>query len=367
MVGGDIIHKTRGTLEPQIYPTAKIIRDLATSGGFGGQGTGIGTGIFVDDAMPFLYEKERYSQSGDDIVDALITSGDINAVSAAATATVSAAGTVSGLTITDAGSGYSGTVDIGIQAPENVFVGIGSTATATATISNGQVTSPLIVNPGLGYTYTKPPEVIISLPPFKTEKITTIENVEGFTGIITGIAATTTSGQLGVKFFFRAVKPNNNGLLVNETVTKLKPGYPILVTETSVGTGVTSVYGHNNSVVAIGTQFLDNIYVVRTFDNPSSSDGEIVCDVKNNSFLTGIGSTGFYNGVAGLTTSLGFINWGRIYGANVERSSNPISIGVTGLTVDVGLTTFPTIQRKNYQVNSVRGVRSSGSIRAFGL
>ena len=68
-----------------------------------------------------------------------------------------------------------------------------------------------------------------------------------------------------------------------------------------------------------------------------------------------------------MTTSLGLINWGRIYGVNVERSSNPISIGVTGLTVDVGLTTFPTIQRKNYQVNSVRGVRSSGSIRAFGL
>ena len=367
VVGGDIIHKTRGTLEPQIYPTAKIIRDLATSGGLGGQGTDIGDGIFVDDAMPFFYEKERYGKSGDDIVDALITSGDINAVSAAATATVSAAGTVSALTITDAGSGYSGTVDIGIQSPENVFVGIGSTATATATVSNGQVTSPLIVNPGLGYTYTKPPKVIISLPPFKTEKITTIENVEGYTGIITGIAATTTSGQLGVKFFYRAVKPDNNGLLTNETVTKLKPGYPILVTETSVGNGVTSVYGHNNSVVAIGTQFLDNIYVVRTFDNPSSSDGEIVCDVKNNSNLTGIGSTGFYNGVSGLTTSLGLINWGRIYGVNVERSSNPISIGVTGLTVDVGLTTFPTIQRKNYQVNSVRGVRSSGSIRAFGL
>ena len=46
--------------------------------------------------MPFLYEKERYSQSGDDIVDALITSGDINAVSAAANATESTDGTISG-------------------------------------------------------------------------------------------------------------------------------------------------------------------------------------------------------------------------------------------------------------------------------
>ena len=209
--------------------------------------------------------------------------------------------------------------------------------------------------------------MIIDLPEFKTEKIQTIENIEGYTGIITGISETTTGGQKGIKFFFRAVKPDNNGKLVNETVTKLKSGYPILVTQTSVGTGVTSVNGHNNSVVGIGTQFLDNIYVVRSITNPSSNDGEIVCDVKNNSNLTGIGSTGFYNGVSGLTTSLGFINWGRLYGNNLTRSSNPISIGVTGLTVDVGLTTFPTIQRKNYVITSVRGVRSSGSIRAFGL
>ena len=68
-----------------------------------------------------------------------------------------------------------------------------------------------------------------------------------------------------------------------------------------------------------------------------------------------------------MTTSLGQINWGRLYGNDLNRSSNPISIGVTGLTVDVGLTTFPTIQRKNYVITSVRGVRSSGSIRAFGL
>ena len=42
-------------------------------------------------------------------------------------------------------------------------------------------------------------------------------------------------------------------------------------------------------------------------------------------------------------------------------------IGVTGLTVNTGLTTFPTIQRKNYTVASLRGLRSSGAIRVFGL
>ena len=52
---------------------------------------------------------------------------------------------------------------------------------------------------------------------------------------------------------------------------------------------------------------------------------------------------------------------------NLSRNSNPISIGVTGLTVNTGLTTFPTIQRKNYTVGSLRGLRSSGAIRVFGI
>ena len=279
-------------------------------------------------------------------------------------------GTISSIVMTETGERILSTPTVKIAAPHEVGIGIGTTATATANISStnfGSVQSITITNSGFGYTHSAPPGVIIELPTFDTEKITTISNVEGYTGIITGISPVTTSGQKGIKFMFRAVKPDNNGKLENETVTKLKVGYPILVTETSVGTGVTSVNGHNNSVVGIGTQFLDNIYIVRSISNKNSNDGEIVCDIKNNSNTSGITSTGFYNGVHGQSIPLGLINWGRLYGNDLNRSSNPISIGVTGLTVDVGLTTFPTIQRKNYVITSVRGVRSSGSIRAFGL
>ena len=366
ILNGEVVNKTRSSIEPQIYPTAKIIGDLSVTSG---RGTGVNDGIFVDDATSFLYERDNYSQSGDDKVDALITSGDIG-VGAAATATVSIAGTVSQLTITDAGSGYSGVVDIGIQAPENVFVGVGSTATATATVSNGQITSTTIVNPGLGYTFTKPPKVIISLPPFQTERINTIENIEGFTGIITGISTTTRTGGLALKFFFTAVTRNSNGVLVVEDANKLKTGYPIFVSDTKVGQGVTSINGVNASTVGIGTTFLDNVYIVKNITT-NGALGEIVCDVHTNSnasvqsFTTQIGfhSTGH----VGMTTSLGTINWGRIYGGNLRRSANPISIGVTGLTVDAGLTTFPTIQRKNHVNTSVRGLRSTGAIRVFGL
>ena len=40
---------------------------------------------------------------------------------------------------------------------------------------------------------------------------------------------------------------------------------------------------------------------------------------------------------------LGSLSFGRLN--NITRGSNPISITVTGLTVDSNLSTFPTIQR----------------------
>jgi hypothetical protein len=42
---------------------------------------------------------------------------------------------------------------------------------------------------------------------------------------------------------------------------------------------------------------------------------------------------------------------------NYDARTNPVSIAVTGLTVDSGLSTFPTIQRRTF------GLRNSGAIR----
>ena len=201
-----------------------------------------------------------------------------------------------------------------------------------------------------------PPQVIIDLPEFKTEKITSIDNVEGFTGIITGISTTTVSGQSALKFFFRADKPANS-LLV---------GYPVFINDTTVGTGITSVDTHNSSIVGIGSTFLDNIYKVHAITS-TGENGQITCNIQNGQ-TTGVGAglTGnFNNSNPGIATHLGRISWGRLY--NASRNSSPISIGVTGLTVNSGLATFPTIQRKNYTVASLRGLRSSGAIRVFGI
>ncbi len=353
IINGEVIDKSRPSIEPQIYPTAKIIGDLSVI-----SGTNSANSIFVDEVESFIYEDDVYGLSAFEF-DALITSGEIN-VGASATAIVSAAGTIS-IDITNSGSGYLSAPSISIRSPigSGTTIGIGSTAFATTTITNGSVTDTQLSAVGFGYTHSNPPEVIIELPPFQTEKVTSFDEVEGFTGIITGITTTTTNSgtQAALKFFFRATKT---------VQPRLQVGYPVFIRDTSVGHGVTSVDGHNSSIVGIGTTFLDNIYKVAAISSGGGEDGEIICNVENGSNIVGIATTGFHF-PAGITTStsLGRLSWGRMYDG--VRSSNPISIGVTGLTVNTGLTSFPTIQRKNYDPTSHRGLRSSGAIRVFGL
>ena len=369
-INGTLVAKSRSILEAQIYPTSKIIGDFTTTSGIGVQGS---NSIFVDDAQSFFFEN-RYGLtiSG---VDALVTSGEIP-TPASAVANVSGTGTISSLTITESGSGYEGTVDVRIAAPPSgIGVGVGTTATATLTVSNGSVAFNQMTDGGLGYDSSNPPQVVIESPPFKNEQIKNIVNFEGYTGIITGITTTTRTGPnaLALKFDFHAVTRGTDGGFVNALANTLKVGYPILITDTKVGQGLTSVNPTNAQVVGIGTTFLDNVYIVNTVDmSAGGAKGTITCNVHTNSntAITGIAQTGFFqlNGV-GITTSLGKLSWGRLYGSSnvgsdLIRSSNPISIGVTGLTVDAGLSTFPTIQRKNYDNIGETGHRNTGSIRA---
>ena len=87
-------------------------------------------------------------------------------VSAGGTAIVSIAGTISNVSIGNSGSGYrvgiQTQVKVGVQTyssgiPNIEIIGI-------ASIINGNVVSINITNPGSGYTFTNPPEVIFDLP-----------------------------------------------------------------------------------------------------------------------------------------------------------------------------------------------------------
>ena len=171
-----------------------------------------------------------------------------------------------------------------------------------------------------------------------------------------GTAVGTGGHPLALEFFFNVTDGKQASLL--------QAGYPILVKETSIGDGVTSVDSGDASLVGIGTTFLDNIYKVHSITVAGDKVGKIKCNVLSTTNHVGLASTGRYlPGNIGVTTCLGKITWGRLYGDTTTREASPISIGVTGLTIDSGLSTFPTIQRRNNVLGSLKGLRNTGAIR----
>ena len=329
VISNEIVSKSRDSIEAQIYPTSRIIKDISLTD----------TEIFVDDAQFFNYE-ENESSLVISSVNALIVDS-VDPVSAALTAVVSAAGTIQSLSIVNAGSGYVGSsIEVKIAAPKYIGVGIGSTATATISIVGGSLSGTAnITNPGLGYSLTNQPKVIVPFPTPTYENVTTITTVEGFSGIVTGISTTTGTGSnpLALKFFLNST--SFVGLVTN---------YPICIVDTTVGNGVTSIDGGDASIVGIGTTFLDNIYYVHNL-TVFGGNAEVVTNVKSDSSIVGIATTG------STTLPLGRFSWGKLSG--ITRSTSPTSIGVTGLVVNSGLTTFPIIQRRGY------GLRDTGSLR----
>jgi hypothetical protein len=330
ILGGENIYKSRDSIEPQVYPTAKIIGDLTTSD----------TEIFVDDAQFFNYEENESSIVISD-VNALIVQGQ-DPVAAAITAVVSAAGTISSLDIVSGGSGYVGaSATVSIAAPKHVGVGIGTTATATVSITGGSITSATIITPGFGYTTANPPQVLAPVADTSFENIVEINTVQGFSGIITGISTSSGTGSNPLAITFNLNSANFNSDLV--------VGYPIFIYDTSVGSGVTSIDDGDSNTVGIGTTFADNIYIVNALSYPGGTSGIVTCNILSTTDTTGLSTTGF------TTSPAGRFSWGRLSG--FSRASSPISIGVTGFTVDAGLSTFPTIQRRGY------GLRDTGSLK----
>ena len=349
IIRGQVVSKARNSLEPLIFPTARIIGNLSTSET---------DNIFVDDANFFDYEDDNSSTTNTTFGGLIIN--DISPVAAKLTATVSAAGTISQINVIDGGSGYVGTTtSVLIGAPLGVAAttapavtsGIATFATATGNITSGIITTVTVNNIGLGYTTTTPPRVLAPSPEVISENITNIKDVQGFSGIVTGISTAVIGvSTLGIRIGLARTSGNFNTLAV---------GYPIYVFNTTVGTGVTSLNlsGNDGDIVGIGTQFADNIYIIKELNYTSGSG---VCEILAN-IHSGTAHTGLTTSV-GTTGDRGNFSWGRLYtqGANMSRP-NPIAIGVTGNTVGlstgVGISTFPTIQRR------VFGIRDTGAVK----
>ena len=339
-VNGEYVYKSRDTLEPLIFPTARIIKDVSTSD----------TEIFIDTSELFEYEsglfapnQARFADVQADGFGGLIVE-NTNPVTATFSCSVGVGRTITGITTTNPGSGYSSDQTTISLRFENPPVGVATTATAataTATITNGSVSSVSITNPGFGYTNTDVPSIFAETPNLNIEKIITFNDVDGFSGIVTGITSTTGTGgnPLALQFnIYHNVDSNYfNGLNV---------GNPIYIYDTRIGSGVTSINNSDSAIVGIGTEFLDNVYYISAISN-NNRNGIITCNVKSDSNIIGIGTTG------SILNSVGKYSWGRLSGGT--RSEDPISIQVSGKTVS-GLSTYPTIQRRDF------GIRKTGAL-----
>ena len=174
------------------------------------------------------------------------------------------------------------------------------------------------------------------------ELISGVTNIEGFSGIITGITTTTGTGSHPLALQFSLNQSSFAGLNV---------GYPIYIDDTQIGTGATSVFDSDTSVIGIGQTFLDNVYNISAIFVDGNT-GIITCNIHSASPVVGLSSIGDEH------TPVGKFSWGRLSGFS-RSGSSAISIGVTGFTVpdvSTGISTYPIVQRRG------TGLRENGSL-----
>jgi hypothetical protein len=338
IVNGQEVSKSRNQYESLIQPTSNIIQNVSIAS----------TEIFVESVKTFFDSNDEYLKDGENELPQrkiIIISQD-NLGSAAATALVSVAGTISSIIISDGGVGYSTNPTVIIENPTGL--GVTQRATATSTISvGGTVTSISISNPGTGYTTTNPPIVLIE-PPSVTREIVDNVSYEGDFGIITGVGTTSVgAATTGIVFdffipensFLRDLEINSVGIATTG-VSGIGSDYYFVVYNSNIGYGVTSL-NSSGSVVGVGTTFLDNIYQVT-----SVSIGQTHALGVGLTYVAKVTvSVEDYNGLSGLGYSsfFGEYSWGRIY--NLSRSS-PQTFDYYNNGI-IGVSTSPKVQRFN--------------------
>ena len=331
IIDGKEVGKDRILYESLIQPTTNIIQNISVGS----------TEVFVQNVKIF-FDDIRENTTIPYKTKILITSQD-SVIGASATAIVSSAGTISSISLSNGGFGFSTSPSVTISNP----VGVGSTCLVTSSISSGIVTSFAIVNPGSGYTQTRPPQVLISYPTIKSEKIEDV-TYEGDFGIIVGIK-TTSVGIASTGIVFDLFVPvdsylrntNINVGISTTGISGIKTDYYFTVFNSNIGNGVTSL-DSSSSVVGVGTSCLDNVYKVASVSIAQTSVpgigitdvSRIIVSVLNYNGLSGMGYSSFY----------GEYSWGKINTTVRKKPKQFTSYSSNGVT---GLSTSAVVQRIN--------------------
>ncbi len=331
IISGQEIGKNREIYEPLIQPMTNIIQNI-----------GVGSSEIFVQSVKIFFDDFRENTTAPFKSKILITSQDV-IVGASATAIVSAAGTVSSISLLNNGLGFTTSPSVSISNP----IGVGTTARATSAITNGSVSSFTITNPGSGYTSSNPPQVLIEHPSLVSEKI---ENVtyEGDFGIIVGVKTTSVGVAstgiildlfIPVDSYLR--NPNVNVGVATTGISGIKTGYYFMVFNSNIGFGVTSL-DSNSSIVGVGTSYLDNVYRAAAVSIAQTSVpgigltnvSRVTVSVSNYNGLSGTGFSNFY----------GEFSWGKINADTRKKPKQFTSYRGNGVS---GLTTSAIIQRFN--------------------
>jgi len=335
------IGKDRVELEPGIRPTAYIIKSVSAGS----------SEVFTDTAVP-LFDQV------DDIIEVkqkVLILDRTSKTGVAATAVVSAGGSITSIVISDGGSGYTSSpqVSIGVTAGiGTITAGIGTTsgnATADATVSAaGTISAITVTYAGFGYTHTSPPLVMIEPESVTQDNLTSIK-YDGDFGEIVGIATTAVAG-IGTALQFDLFIPKNSvlrdGSVVDTaiTVSGIQSGYYFTVFDSNVGSGLTS---YDDAIgittVGIGTSFIDNIYKVHSAKNITGDAYGIGSAVGINTTLRRV--TVSVSSTEGIGIGSGFygrFSWGRLHDFVKEGTGAFTAITNDGVT---GIKTGPVIIR----------------------
>ena len=333
------VGKDRELYEPVINPSAYLIKSV-----------GVGsTAIYVDNLRP-IFNSQNENDTDLTFQKKIKFIRQETKTGAAGTAVVSGFGTISSVTISDGGVGYTtATVSFG----STIGVGTTSRAFGNVTISaGGTVTGVAITSPGVGYTYTNPPTVLISPPTYSEEEVS-VNSYSGDNGIIVGFGTTnvgvgTTSLIFDVHIPFDSFLRDTSIAGTAVTISSLNANDLFVVRNSNIGAGTTSItsFDPSGNTVGVGTSFADNVYAVRTAVSISTSVQGVTTHVRRVTVDVDQHIT------SGITTSdfFGNYSWGRIdITSRAESNSyNSYTLGGIGISEGTGISTSTLVTRSNF-------------------
>jgi len=220
--------------------------------------------------------------------------------------------------------------NIAYSVPETV------SAAATATVSAAGTISNITVNDGgFGYDSTKSVEVLISVEPVTIETITSVE-CDGDYGLVVGVGTSATGvGTISpmVQFELDSSSFLEQAGFGGITKSGIQTGYYYVVTNSVVGNGLTSI-NVDNSAIGVGTTFIDNVYRA---DQVVTSNSGIVTVYSNVRSLAGLGTTS-------ISPKIANYSWGRFH-SFTRDVLNPQSFTIDNQNGYTGLTTAPVVVR----------------------